>query len=261
MLFKRITRNPFKDDAVYVVAHTSHHKVGTSWFRCVFDHLSVEFGLPIYYGKNYDLPRDQRVLYFQSPAIISPASLPEYRGSHMIRDPRDVVVSGYHYHLWTSETWATTKIGAFAESGRDIKREWPLLPLDHIEDMTYQEYLKSLSREEGIRAEIQRSSTTSIKEMVEWDYDDKNTFEFKYEEIMRNEPEVFRSMFRHFGFKRPHWIGPLRSLSVAASVAGRGANRARLPRSPITAPENCGNGRKNSRARTGNTSNRCTARI
>ena len=67
--------------------------------------------------------------------------------------------------------------------------------------MTYQEYLKSLSREEGIRAEIQRSSTTSIKEMVEWDYDDKNTFEFKYEEIMQNEQEVFRSIFRHFGFK------------------------------------------------------------
>lgn len=198
MLLRRMARRPFRDKSRYIIVHTAHHKIGTSWFRCIFKRISSEFGLPLYFGKQSAPPRNQRVLYFQASPIIEPWSLPAYRGSHMIRDPRDVVISGYYYHRWTKESWARKTMGEF---GDEARRRWPLLPIDEIQDMSYQQYLNSLSREDGLRAEIQRSSSTTIRELLDWRYDDENIFEFKYEEIMLNEAEVLRSMFSHFGFR------------------------------------------------------------
>jgi len=41
----------------------------------------------------------QRVLSVNNRSDIPWDRLPESRGSYFIRDPRDLVVSGYHYHL------------------------------------------------------------------------------------------------------------------------------------------------------------------
>jgi hypothetical protein len=116
----------------------------------------------------------------------------------MIRDPRDIVLSGYHYHLWTEELWVNK---AIKDLPADMEKVWPLLPVNDIKDMSYKEYLNSLSLEDGILAEMKRASTTTIKEIVEWNYLDDKIFNFKYEDIMQNEEEIFRKIFHHFGFK------------------------------------------------------------
>lgn len=205
----RAPRSPFGAASGLPIIHTAHHKVGTSWFGCVLSLVAERFGLPyLAISAQTDLARlkpGEPALLFQNHPIVSPSRLGDYRGSHMVRDPRDIVLSAYHYHLWTNEQWANTPV-------RDLPRlrgRWSLLPVEEIGDKTYKEYLNGLPREEGIIAEINRCSTTVIRDMVEWDYDDERIFELKYESIMADEQGVFRHLFGHYGFSEPAIEGAL----------------------------------------------------
>jgi hypothetical protein len=195
---KRKINNPFYENSDTVIIHTAHHKVGTNWIGKVLNLVAKEFGLPIAKNDISKLPCTRPAIFFQNRVYVIPGSMSNYRGSHMIRDPRDIVLSGYHYHLWTAEEWCNKKI---KDLPADMEKVWPLLPANEIKDMTYKEYLKSLPQEEGILTEMKRASTTTIKEIVEWNYMDDNIFEFKYEDIMQDEEEYFRRLFRHYGFK------------------------------------------------------------
>ena len=100
----------------------------------------------------------------------------------MVRDPRDVIVSGYFYHLWTSEKWAK-------------------IPRDEFGGISYQEYLIGLSKEDGISAEMIRFSKYDLPHFVNWNYDDDNILELKYEDVIVDENNMFRKLFKHYGFR------------------------------------------------------------
>ena len=53
-------------------------------------------------------------LIFANHSQLELDELGDFVGSHMIRDPRDVIVSGYFYHLWTDEAWAHVAHDEFA---------------------------------------------------------------------------------------------------------------------------------------------------
>jgi Sulfotransferase domain len=116
-------------------------------------------------------------------SLINRSRLPPCRGSHLIRDPRDIVVSGYNYHLWTDEEWARV---ARPEYG----------------NRSYQEYLNSLTQEDGLLAEMRRFATApkGLRRMVDWDYSDPSFTEVRYEDLVADEAHVFRRMFEHYGF-------------------------------------------------------------
>ncbi len=197
-MLKRMRKSPFQEGSAGVILHTAHHKVGTSWFKNVLGAIAEEYGY-LFVRENYDnLPRQRPIIIFQNRPLLDMNLLSDYRGSHMIRDPRDIVISGYYYHLWTQERWAVTPIRDLPANMED---KWPLLPIKKISDMSYQEYLKSLPREEGILAEMRRVSTTILKDIIEWNYRDPNIFEIKYEDIMTSEESIFREMFKHYRFK------------------------------------------------------------
>jgi hypothetical protein len=103
------------------------------------------------------------------------------RASHMVRDPRDIVVSGYHYHLWTKERWVH-------------------IPREEYGGKTYQEYLKGLDQDEGIAVEIHRQSGIMFKGMAAWDYARPEFLELRYEDVIADEASWFTRLFRHYGF-------------------------------------------------------------
>ena len=105
----------------------------------------------------------------------------ELRASHMVRDPRDIVVSGYHYHLWTKERWVH-------------------IPMEEYGGKTYQEYLNELDQAEGIATEIRRQSGIMFKGMAAWDYAQPEFLELRYEEVIADEETWFTRLFRHYGF-------------------------------------------------------------
>jgi hypothetical protein len=176
--YRRTTRNPFADQR-WLLVHGAHHKAGTVWFRRVLQAVATEYGLRFFGGSQDDLP-PQADLFFQDNSWIDADALQAFRGSHVIRDPRDLVVSGYHYHLWTGEAWA--------------HEPWPSLG-----GKTYQEHLRSLDEDGGLHAEIDRVAKMAL-DMVRWDYDDARFVNLRYEDVVADGSTAFTTIFQHYGF-------------------------------------------------------------
>src|SRR5580658_2077812 len=100
---RRLTRTPFGAGGPTVLVHCAHHKVGTVWFQRVLSTMAGYYGLrftevPASYGRTRSplaTPGSNVVVYDRANDF-RPEDLADdgYRGSHLIRDPRDVVVSG-----------------------------------------------------------------------------------------------------------------------------------------------------------------------
>lgn len=179
---QRVPSAPIAFTAPYPIVHCAHHKVGTVWFGKVMGHVARETGIGF-----SRLPRSQRVadltpgLYLDPHSAMTIRSDDVFRGSHLVRDPRDIVVSGYRYHLRSSELW--------------LHR-----PIPEFHGQTYQERLNSLPREEGLALEIARSAQL-FRMMRCWDYDDPRVLEFRYEDVFGNDEHLWRTLMTHWGLE------------------------------------------------------------
>jgi len=101
--------------------------------------------------------------------------------THMIRDPRDVCVSGYFYHKWCTEPWAVQK-----EDG---------------EEHSYQETINDLPKEEGLIFELINCTATVCRTLRDFQhYDDPRVLTFKYEEAMSGPKRMFLKAGTHLNF-------------------------------------------------------------
>jgi hypothetical protein len=163
-----------------LIVHCCHHKVGTVWFRHVLTAVARHYGLRRHAGPQSGLgPEDG--IFLEDHSRIDPSALRPFRGSHMIRDPRDVVVSAYFYHLRTTEPWAQE-------------------PQEEYGGLGYRAYLQQFGRHEGLLAEIRRSAPTVIADMTRWDYEDPRFLELRYEDLIADERTGFNRLFEFYGF-------------------------------------------------------------
>jgi hypothetical protein len=177
-----------------LLLHCCHHKTGTVWFQRVLRAVGTHFGLPYENLRGRSPGRWTRVAV-QHDSVIDIARLPAFVGSHMVRDPRDVVVSGYHYHLWTTEPAIVAPDPAY--DGR-----------------SYQDHLRSLDTKRGLLAEIERASRRVLVTMAAWEYDRPQFLELRYEDAIIDEAGTFGRLFRHYGFTDA-------ATSAAVEIAGR----------------------------------------
>jgi hypothetical protein len=129
---------------------------------------------------NYHSAFDQNVL-----------SMP-YRGMHLIRDPRDVIVSGCFYHQRSSE-------------------EWLHVPLERLGGRTYCDSIVSLpSLDQKLLFEMEFIGEITIKDMLKWNYSNKSFYEVKYESLISDTDfTVFQEIYHFLGFPGnliPHLI-------------------------------------------------------
>jgi hypothetical protein len=189
----KLSRKPFKrflspfneQENAPKIIHCCYHKVGTVWFGRILRRVAAEYALKLGAGRNYkminDFEKDQNAdMYLDFGSHVDLDQLPNYVGSHMIRDPRDMIVSGYFYHKWTKESWAN--LGRAEFKGR-----------------TYVEYLNSIDQDAGLCEEIKRVSFW-VPHMTKWNFNNPKMFEIRYETIIKDEQSVFREMFKHYGF-------------------------------------------------------------
>jgi hypothetical protein len=178
-------RSPFTRRAGRpLLVHCSHHKVGTVWFKRVLKAVADSYGLR-FEAPRHDRPSDTTEVVFFDNAYRFKHEYVEgrsFRGSHIVRDPRDLVVSAYHYHLRTTEAWA-------------------LEPSDEWDGKSYRDYLGSLNAHDGLMAEITRSARSGLASMGTWDYNQPEFLELRYENVLRDEASAFESLFRHYGFR------------------------------------------------------------
>ena len=116
----------------------------------------------------------------------------DFRISRFIRDPRDLIVSGYFYHKRGAEPWFRMK--------NPTPKYWePLngnVPKDQPDHLSYAEYLGSLDKESGLLAEIEWRKH-HFASMRNW-LNDERVKLFRYEDILGNEVKVFEEIMEHY---------------------------------------------------------------
>lgn len=166
-----------------LIFHGTYHKMGTVWWMRVLERIADSFAMQLQksnqHGDQIDPTTD---IVFANHSHLPLDPLGDFTGSHMVRDPRDCIVSGYFYHLWTEESWAH-------------------VPQETFDGLSYQAYLNSGDQNSGIHEEIKRFARyVNDYGMRDWNYSDRRIIEIKYEQLLANESDVFETVFRHYGF-------------------------------------------------------------
>jgi hypothetical protein len=125
-------------------------------------------------------------------------ALSPVRGFHVIRDPRDVVVSAYYSH----------------------RNSHPTEGLPHLAE--HRERLQAVSMEEGLLLEMEFSGG-AIRDMAEWDYARPEIIEIRMEELTARPYDLWLSIFEHLGLLRDE--EPTRTLDLLGVWFGRTRNR------------------------------------
>jgi Sulfotransferase domain len=148
-------------------AYFGHHKCATTWAGAISGHVSRELGLrhSIVFDTGGERLADLVVrkgvefLSYTEADIEQVKGLGPLRGFHIVRDPRDVVVSAYFSHLYSHSTEA-----------------WPAL-------IEHRGALEQLSREEGLLLEM-KFRERQMLEMYNWDYSREDILELRMEDVV-----------------------------------------------------------------------------
>jgi hypothetical protein len=153
----------------------THHKTGTIWMRRTLQAIAGAQGIPIHkvarLAKLEAIPRDgPRLLVHWDGAFPRPLfGDPDARILHVIRDPRDVLLSGMRYHL-TASPARERFLGRRGDS-------WG--------GKTYQEHLRALpGLVPRLAFEMTEKHHQTVEEMLSWHFGRANTIELRYETLM-----------------------------------------------------------------------------
>ena len=160
-----------------------HHKTGTVWLKSIF-HSICRFYSIHYQNSIPEQLKEQTGVYFDNHSAFDfeKADFP-FRGLHMIRDPRDVIISGCFYHQKSDEKW--------------LHR-----PREEFGKLSYQEKINSIdSLDEKILFEMENCGSWTIHELSGWNYSREDFMEVKYEDLIRDtDLKLFHEIFSFLGF-------------------------------------------------------------
>jgi hypothetical protein len=165
----------------------THHKTGTVWMASIFRAVKKQFKRELFSGRQDALPATADIFLQDHSKVdldVLRARGRPVRCVHVIRDPRDVVISGCFYHVKTTEKWANKPRKEFG--GKNYREAIAAMPTDH----------------DKLVFEMQHTGMKSITDMVTWDYQDPDVFEARYEDLIDDtEYKVFRPMMEFLGFR------------------------------------------------------------
>lgn len=203
----------------------THHKTGTLWMRAVFNALAEAIGVashPVFRGTGLQhVPEADRVFLTSWSSAFQDAlhDLPDARFLHVIRDPRDVLLSGMRYHL-TSE-----------DAGEDFLHA----PRNDLDGRTYQAHLRGLPDAAArLDFEMGGKHAETLAEMLAWDFARPNRIETRYETLRADvDGTVFREHLRDLGLPEPEvalGVDIFWRNALFGGLAGARAARARVIR-------------------------------
>ena len=159
----------------------THHKAMTTYFHAVLKGLALALAIPFERVANSDLPASSTRLFLSMQGKQDLSKLGPYRGVHVMRDPRDMIVSGYHYHKWTHESW----VHRLDDNGE-----------------SYQQKLNRLDKTEGLFLEIDHFIFFYRDALTNWNMEDPDLLEVSYESLMGPEKrQKYAEIFTHLGFR------------------------------------------------------------
>jgi len=155
------------------VVVATHHKTGTVWMSTVFKAIARRLGANYvdfwsHYGRLDRVLKTPFILMNHNSIFARHASelrREDVRILHLIRDPRDVLISAMHYHKKADEPWLHERISGSHES-------------------SYQQRLNSLATMyEQYVFELENATGSTIEAMLDWQYDRPNCLEVRYEDL------------------------------------------------------------------------------
>ena len=164
-----------------------HHKCATQWVHSILKSVCSDIGLQyrqIHTQKLQVLNQDlggfvkENGLDFLAYVTAVPQRLNElgdFRGFHVIRDPRDICVSAYFSHLYS----------------HPITEYTPYVAADREE-------LKMLSKDEGLLLVI-KGRRQQFESMYNWDYCQPNVLELKMEHLIQAPYQGFLEILDFLG--------------------------------------------------------------
>jgi hypothetical protein len=182
--------------------HCSYHKCLTVYFgrimKAVFNRCLPWSSGYRHYNSHledfYDGFHTHRIASINNRAL-DLERLGRFRISRFIRDPRDLVVSGYFYHKRGAESWLTIE--------SPTQADWyfanGVVPEGlRASGSSFAEYLQSVPEEEGLLAELE-FRTLHLDSMARWPARHPHIVTYRYEDIVGNEATVFRDLFEFYG--------------------------------------------------------------
>ena len=170
-------------------AYFGHHKAASQWTGAILGDLAASLGLrtlTIYGSYDWDgYPSLGAAVADASPDVLIDSnawqvdadSLGPVRGFHMIRDPRDMIVSGYFSHRYSHPE-------VFAE-----------LPPHRAEQ-------SALGIDAGLSREIEFSGQF-IDAMSTWNYAQPHILEVRMEDVIEDPVAHWTAIVAHLGWPRP----------------------------------------------------------
>ncbi len=180
--------------------HCSYHKCLTAYYSRVMDVLYNHL-MPWGNGfRHFNSFIDHFYDHLGQYKIISVNNhlldfrrLSNYRITRFIRDPRDLVVSGYLYHKQAIEDWSRI-IGPEEEAWETVNGH---VPPGMKRTDSYASYLQRLSQDEGLIAEID-FRRHHFKTMATWPSDNPDIMILRYEDIIGDERRAFQTLFSFY---------------------------------------------------------------
>ncbi len=203
------------DSAKPLLVCLGHHKCASTTVHNIFAALVSLAGRRwAYVGNLYpdDLAAYAREQHATALSLgnADPARLNElgdFRGFHLIRDPRDIVVSAYFSHRYSH-------------------------PTDDWEDLAaHREELSKLSMEEGLLRELDFWPTrVTLERMSSWNYNDPRILETRFVDFIADLPAWVRRWAEFFGLtNEPQGLDSIKAAWNGLCANRRGWNRLCLP--------------------------------
>lgn len=170
-------------------AYFGHHKCATQWIQDIVRDVCAQLAIrhttyhsPREFG--HDLPAALRAnptdfLCYSNASAHFISGLSGYRAFHVVRDPRDIVVSAYFSH----------------------KHSHPLpRPSATVSWLTadYRRTLQEVDQEAGLLMVLERRAN-QFDQMLKWDYGQPHIKEVRFERLTTNPVGEFRTIFQHLG--------------------------------------------------------------
>lgn len=186
-----------RDAPVY---YLSHHKCATMYANSIITRVCAELGLRKrtgYAPEDFDgdlvglASRGETDVICYLDAEWEPVrDLGDVRGVHVVRDPRDILVSAYFSHLHSHQT-----------------STWEELRRHRVQ-------LRELSKEEGLYREMEFTGYV-FRAMERWDYDREGILELRFEELADRPYQFWLRAMDHLGLLDDDDFGLRRSLVYA----------------------------------------------
>jgi hypothetical protein len=151
----------------------THHKTGTVWMSTVFRAIARKLDANYvnfwsHYGRLDRVLKAPFILLNHNSIFSQHAKelrREDVRILHLVRDPRDVLISATHYHKSADEPWLHERVSGSQEA-------------------SYQQRLNSLGTlHEQYLFELEHATGSTIESMLDWHYGRPNCLEVRYEDL------------------------------------------------------------------------------